>query len=54
MDCDSFTKIMPDEEGSEPEDYIMQITHNRHGGAMTIPMKFIKHQARFEQRIVQQ
>lgn len=54
MDCDSFTKIMPDEEGNDPDDYIMQITHNRHGGAMTIPMKFIKHQARFEQRIVQQ
>lgn len=54
MDCDSFTKIIPDEESKNPEDYLMQITHNRHGGAITIPMKFIKHQARFEQRIVQQ
>ena len=54
MDCDSFTKIIPDEESKNPEDYLMQITHNRHGGAISIPVKFIKHQARFEQRIVQQ
>lgn len=54
MDCDSFTRIIPDEESKNPEDYLMQITHNRHGAAISIPMKFIKHQARFEQRIVQQ
>jgi replicative DNA helicase len=53
MDCDSFTKIMPDEESKNPEDYIMHVTHNRHGGTPSIPMKFIKHQARFEQRIVE-
>ena len=54
MDCDSFTRIIQDEESKNPEDYLMQITHNRHGAAISIPMKFIKHQARFEQRIVQQ
>ena len=54
MDCDSFTKIVPDEDSKNPEDHIMQITHNRHGAAISIPIKFIKHQARIEQRIVQQ
>jgi replicative DNA helicase len=54
MDCDSFTKIMPDEEGDSGEDYIMHITHNRHGGTFSIPLRFIKHQARFEQKIVEQ
>jgi hypothetical protein len=41
-------------EGDSGEDYIMHITHNRHGGTFSIPLRFIKHQARFEQKIVEQ
>jgi len=52
MDCDSFTKVIPDEEKrDDPYAYIMHVTHNRHGGTPMIPFKFIKHQARFEEQI---
>jgi replicative DNA helicase len=49
MDCDSFTKIEKDPESTDPFAYIMQITHNRHGGGRAIPLKFIRNEARFEE-----
>lgn len=52
MDCDSLTKIMPEEESDDPYAYKMHITHNRNGTTPIIPMKFIKHMARLEESIV--
>jgi hypothetical protein len=49
MDCDSFTKVEKDPENDDPFAYVMQITHNRHGGIRTIPLRFIRHEARFEE-----
>jgi hypothetical protein len=34
---------------ADPFAYIMQITHNRHGGGRAIPLKFIRNEARFEE-----
>lgn len=50
MDCDSFTKVIPDDEKpDDPYAYLLHVTHNRHGGTPAIPFKFVKHQARFEE-----